>query len=84
MVPLSGMLFGLPALAAAVFLGLKRFYLYALLAVGLPALGAWLKIETYFPIIATGLIILAFGIVLLATFLKRYPLNTGADADVYG
>ena len=27
MVPLSAMLFGLPALAAAVFLGLKRFYL---------------------------------------------------------
>ena len=40
MVPLSGMLFGLPALVAALYFGLKRFYLYALLAVGLPALGA--------------------------------------------
>ena len=49
MVPLSGMLFGLPALVAAVYLGLKRFYLYALLAVGLPALGAWINIETYIP-----------------------------------
>jgi hypothetical protein len=33
---------------------------------------------------ATGLIILAFGAVLLANFLKSYPLNNGADADVIG
>lgn len=84
MVPLSAMLFGLPALAAALVLGLKRFYLYALLAVGLPAMGAWLNIPTYLPIMATGLIILAFGAVLLANFLKSYPLNNGADADVLG
>ena len=73
MVPLSGMLFGLPALAAAVFLGLKRFYLYALLAVGLPALGAWMNIETYIPILAVGFIMLAVGIGLLSSFLKKYP-----------
>jgi len=73
MVPLSGMLFGLPALAAAAFLGLKRFYLYALLTVGLPALGGWLNIETYIPILATGFIMLAVGIGLLAGFLKKYP-----------
>lgn len=73
MVPLSAMLFGLPALVAAVFLGLKRFYLYALLAVGLPALGGWLNVETYIPILATGFVMLAVGIGLLTSFLKKYP-----------
>ena len=73
MVPLSGMLFGLPALAAAVFLGLKRFYLYALLTVGLPALGGWQNIETYIPILAVGFVMLAVGIGLLSSFLKKYP-----------
>jgi len=73
MVPLSGMLFGLPALAAAVFLGLKRFYLYALLTVGFPALGAWMNIETYIPILAVGFVMMAVGIGLLSSFLKKYP-----------
>ena len=73
MVPLSGMLFGLPALAAAVFLGLKRFYLYALLTVGLPAFGGWQNIETYIPILAIGFVMLAVGIGLLSSFLKKYP-----------
>ena len=76
MVPLSTMLFGLPALGAAIFLGLKRFYLYASLAIGFPLLGAILGIETYIPIVTTGVIILAFGAVLLANFLKKYPLST--------
>jgi hypothetical protein len=75
MVPISAMCFGLPALAAAVFLGLKRFYLYALMVVGLPALGAWLNIETFIPILATGLVLMAWGIGLLISFLKKYPLN---------
>lgn len=82
MVPLSGMLFGLPALAAAIFLGLKRFYLYALLAVGLPALGAWMEIETYIPIVTTGLFMLAIGTVMLANFLRRYPLSHDGSEDV--
>ena len=82
MVPLSAMLFGLPTLAAAIFLGLKRFYLYALLAVGLPAIGAWLNIETYIPIVTTGAAIIAFGAILLVNFLKKYPLNAeGEDAN---
>jgi hypothetical protein len=83
MVPLSAMLFGLPALAAAIFLGLNRFYVYALLAVGLPLLGALANIETYIPILATGLIMLAFGSVLLVTFLKKYPLEAEGE-DVSG
>ena len=82
MVPLSTMLFALPALGAAIFLGLKRFYLYALLAVGLPLLGAMLNVETYLPIVTTGAVILAFGAVLLTNFLKKYPLNVeGEDAN---
>lgn len=80
MVPLSAMLFALPALMAALLLGLKRFYLYALLAVGLPALGAWLNIETFIPIMATGLVLLAVGSWLLANFLKQYPA-IGKDGD---
>jgi len=82
MVPLSTMLFGLPALGAAIFLGLKRFYLYALLAAGLPLLGAILNIETYIPIVTTGAVIIAFGAFLLTNFLKKYPLNAeGEDAS---
>jgi len=75
MVPLSTMIFGLPALVGAMYFGQKRFYLYALLASGLPLLGAWLNIETYIPILTTGLVILVFGIILLTSFLKKYPLN---------
>ena len=82
MVPLSTMLFGLPALVAAFFLGLKRFYLYALLAAGLPLLGALLNIETYIPIVTIGLVVLAFGAILMVNFLKKYPLNVeNTDAN---
>jgi hypothetical protein len=79
MVPLSTMLFGLPALVAAFFLGLKRFYLYALLAAGLPLLGALLNIETYIPIVTTGLVVLAFGTTLLVNFLKKYPFSAESE-----
>ena len=82
MVPLSAMLFALPALGAAIFLGLKRFYLYASLAIGLPLLGGMLDIETYIPIVTTGAVIIAYGAFLLANFLKKYPLNAeGEDAN---
>jgi len=82
MIPLSAMLFGLPTLAAALFLGLKRFYLYTLLAVGLPLLGALLNIETYIPILTTGAIMVVFGVFLLVNFLQKYPLESeGEDAS---
>jgi hypothetical protein len=84
MVPLSAVLFGLPALVTALFLGLKRFYLYAMLLVGLPALGAWLNIETFIPILATGLVVLAFGIGLLSSFLKQHPVDDKAGGNVGG
>jgi len=83
MVPLSTMLFGLPALVGAMYFGQKRFYLYALLASVLPLLGAWFNIETYIPILVTGLIILVFGTILLTSFLKKYPLST-EDLDANG
>lgn len=79
LIPLSALLFGLPALVAAIFLGPKRFYLYAFLAVGLPAAGAWLNIEPYIPIMTMGVIALAFGTVLLANFLQKYPLNAEVE-----
>jgi len=82
MVPLSAMLFGLPALVAAGFLGLRRFYLYAFLAVALPALGGWMNIETYIPILATGLAMLIIGIGLLSSFLKKYPSKGEAGNSV--
>ena len=72
MVPLSAALFGTPDLCVAVFLGLKRFYLYALFAVGLPALGAWLNVETFIPILAMGLVILAYNRITIQ-FLKAVP-----------
>jgi hypothetical protein len=84
MVPLSAILFGLPALVAALFLSLKRFSLYALLAVGLPALGAWLKLETYIPIVTIGIVMLAVGIGLLSGFLKKYQVGEEPGLDVSG
>jgi hypothetical protein len=73
MILLSAMLFGLPALAAAIFLGSKRFYFYAFLAAALPAGGVWLNLAAFVPILALGAIALAFGAVLLFNFRKRYP-----------
>jgi len=84
MVPLSALLFALPSLIAAALLGLKRFYLYALLLVGLPALGAWLNVETFIPILTAGAIVLVYGFVLMASFVKRYPANGEAGSDVSG
>ena len=84
MVPLSGMLFGLPTLVVAAFLGLKRFYLYAFLAVALPALGAWMNSETYIPIVAIGLVMLIIGLSLLSVFVKNHPSNGEAGSNVNG
>jgi hypothetical protein len=77
MVLLSAMLFGLPALVAAIFLGSKRFYLYAFLAAALPAVGVWLELAEYVPILTVGGTAVVFGTVRLFSFLKRYP----SDAD---
>jgi len=81
MVPLSGMLFGFPALVGALLLGLRRFYLYAVLSVGLPAAGGLADVETFLPILVFGFIVLAIGIGLLAGFLQKYPLNGEAGGN---
>jgi hypothetical protein len=79
MVLLGSLLFGLPALVAAIFLDSKRFYLYAFLAAALPAAGAWLNLAEYAPILALGAIAVAFGAVLLFNFLKKYPLDAKGE-----
>ena len=73
MVPLSALLFALPALVVAVLMNQKRFYLYALLLVVLPALGALVNIETFIPILVSGGVILTFGALLLSKFMRKYP-----------
>lgn len=79
MILLSAMIFGLPALVAAIFLGSRRFYLYALLTFALPAAGAWLNLAEYLPIITLGLIAVVFGAVLLFNFLRKYPLDAEGE-----
>lgn len=79
MVLLSAMLFGLPALVAAIFLGSKRFYLYAFLAAALPAAGVWLDLAEYVPILALGVTAVVFGAVLLFNFLRKYPLDAEGE-----
>ena len=73
MVPLSALLFALPALVVAVLMNQKRFYLYALLLVALPALGALVNLETFVPILVSGVVILTFGALLLGKFVRKYP-----------
>jgi hypothetical protein len=84
MVIISGMVFGLPCAIVALLLGLRRFYLYALLAVGLPALGGFFGTETYLPMLTLGLLVTATGIWLLAKFTQRYPLDEEAGSGVRG
>jgi hypothetical protein len=84
MVIISGMVFGLPCAIVALLLGPRRFYLYALLAVGLPALGGFFGTETYLPMLTLGLLVTATGIWLLAKFMQRYPLDEEAGSGVRG
>ena len=81
MVPISTMVFGVPALVAGFLLKLKRFYFYAALTFALPALGAWLSTPTYAPILALGAVIVVYGLALLSTFLRIYPLVKEEDQD---
>jgi type IV secretory pathway VirB2 component (pilin) len=68
-----GGLAGLVAVGAAIFTGLKRFYVYGILALALPLFGAWLDIDTYLPILTLGLIIAGSGLVMLIAFLRAHP-----------
>ena len=84
MVPLSALLFAFPCLIAATLLNQKRFYLYALLLVVLPAVGALANIETFVPILVSGITILIYGILLMSKFMRKYPAEGKAGEDVYG
>lgn len=81
MVPLAGMLFGLPALAAAIFLKLLRFFLYAGLTLVLTALGALLELQTYLPIMSLGGLVLTISFILMIRFRKQYPLNSEGENE---
>jgi len=74
MVPLAGFLFGIPALAAALYFKLPRFLLYSLLTVALPALGGWMNIETYIPILALGGLVLLISFIIMIRFREKYPI----------
>jgi hypothetical protein len=76
-----GGLAGLLALGAAVFLGLRRFYLYALMAVGFPTLGAMIGLETFLPVLISGTVLLGTGLVLMVAFLRKYPLSDEGEPD---
>lgn len=70
-----GGLAGLVAIGAAIFTGLKRFYVYGVLALALPLAGAWLDIPTYLPILSLGLLVAGSGLVMLIAFLRKHPLS---------
>ncbi len=74
MVPLAGLLFGIPALFAFLYFKLPRFLIYSILTVVLPALGGWLNIETYIPILSLGGLILLISFIMMIRFRKRYPI----------
>lgn len=77
MVPLAGFLFGIPALVAFLYFKLPRFLLYAILTVALTALGGWMNIQTYIPILSLGGFVLVISFILMFNFSKRYPINKG-------
>ena len=75
MVPLTGLLFGIPALAAFLYFKLPRFLLYGILTVVLPALGGWLNIETFIPVLVLGGLVLVISFIMMFRFRKRYPIS---------
>lgn len=74
MVPLAGLLFGIPALFAFLYFKLPRFLIYGILTVALPALGGWMNIETYIPILSLGGLVLLISFIMMIRFRKRYPI----------
>lgn len=74
------MLGGLVSLIAA-WMSLKRYYLYALLIILGGVVHVWLGIEWAYGFFAAGGIITIWGIVLLITFLKKYPTIESGKLD---
>jgi len=63
-------------------MGLKRLYGYGLLTLGLFASGHFLSIPFEYFLLTIGSVIIACGAVLLAQFIRRYPLPKGAPENV--
>jgi hypothetical protein len=71
------------AIIASLFaytMGLKRLHAYGLLTLGLFASGYFLSLPFEYLLLAIGSVIIASGAILLAQFIRRYPLPKG-DAD---
>jgi hypothetical protein len=77
-----GGLFAIVATFVAALLGLKRFYLYGVLAVGLPALGGLLNLHTFIPVMTVGAIVAMSGCWLLVRFIRRYSAEEGEGSNV--
>jgi hypothetical protein len=72
-----GAILGLLAAAVALFSGLKRFYIYGLLAFLVPAVAAWLDLPTYLPVLVVGLLVAANGLWIATRFVRAYPVQAG-------
>jgi hypothetical protein len=65
---------GLVAIGVAIFTGMKRFYLYGLLAFLIPLMSAWIGLPTYVPVLVLGLIITGIGFFMALRFTSTYPM----------
>jgi hypothetical protein len=63
-------------------MGLKRLHVYGLLSFALFASGYLLSIPFEYLLLVIGSIIIASGAILLAQFIRRYPLPKGAPDNV--
>lgn len=68
-----GIFFALAAIFAAIFTGVWRFVVYAVVGLGIIIAGIQLQIPEPYYVIFIGILILLSGIWLLARFLRKYP-----------
>ena len=62
-------------------MGLKRLHGYGLLTLALLASGYFLSVPFEYLLLTIGIVIIASGAVLLARFMRKYPLPKGAYAN---
>ena len=62
-------------------MGLKRLHGYGLLTLALFVSGHFLSFPFEYLLLALGIVIIASGAILLAQFIRRYPLPKGAPAN---
>jgi hypothetical protein len=68
-------------LCAAVWTGMRRFYVYAGLSVLIVATGSYLGVHPAVYVIILSALVLAVGLWMLAGFLRKYPVVTEEDSD---